>query len=57
MANTSTDLRSAGVSRAGTSDDQIRPFRIEIPQEDLDDLRERLARMGVTACSGPTVMA
>jgi hypothetical protein len=44
MANTSTDLRSAGVSRAGTSDDQIRPFRIEIPQEDLDDLRERLAR-------------
>jgi pimeloyl-ACP methyl ester carboxylesterase len=26
------------------SDTQIRPFRIDIPQADLDDLRERLAR-------------
>ena len=25
-------------------DDPIRPFRIDIPQEDLDDLRDRLAR-------------
>ena len=27
-----------------TSDSEIRPFRIDIPQADLDDLRERLAR-------------
>jgi len=27
-----------------TVDSEIRPFRIEIPQADLDDLRERLAR-------------
>jgi hypothetical protein len=26
------------------SDAQIRPFRVEIPQSDLDDLRDRLAR-------------
>ena len=26
------------------SDTEIRPFRIEIPQADLDDLRDRLAR-------------
>jgi epoxide hydrolase len=26
------------------NDGQIRPFRIEIPQADLDDLRSRLAR-------------
>ncbi|MGH9175873.1 MAG: epoxide hydrolase N-terminal domain-containing protein, partial [Vicinamibacterales bacterium] len=26
------------------SDAAIRPFRIEIPQADLDDLRDRLAR-------------
>ncbi|HEX7169445.1 MAG TPA: epoxide hydrolase N-terminal domain-containing protein, partial [Rubrobacter sp.] len=25
-------------------DAEIRPFRVEIPQADLDDLRERLAR-------------
>ena len=24
--------------------DDIRPFRVEIPQADLDDLRDRLAR-------------
>jgi pimeloyl-ACP methyl ester carboxylesterase len=29
---------------ADRSDAQIRPFRIEVPQADLDDLRERLAR-------------
>jgi pimeloyl-ACP methyl ester carboxylesterase len=27
-----------------TSDTEIRPFRIDVPQADLDDLRERLAR-------------
>ena len=27
-----------------TSDSETRPFRIDIPQADLDDLRERLAR-------------
>jgi len=26
------------------SDDEIRPFRIDVPQADLDDLRDRLAR-------------
>jgi epoxide hydrolase len=26
------------------SDDDIRPFRIDVPESDLDDLRERLAR-------------
>ena len=26
------------------SDAEIRPFRIEVPETDLDDLRERLAR-------------
>ena len=29
---------------ADRSDDEIRPFRIDIPQADLDDLQERLAR-------------
>lgn len=29
---------------AGRSDTQIRPFRIAVPQADLDDLRDRLAR-------------
>ncbi len=34
-----------GVSETTTtSDSEIRPFRIDIPQADLDDLRERLAR-------------
>ncbi len=31
-------------SVAGMTDTEIRPFRIDIPQADLDDLRERLAR-------------
>ena len=26
------------------ADDSIRPFRISVPQADLDDLRDRLAR-------------
>jgi hypothetical protein len=30
------------------SDAEIRPFRIDVPQTDLDDLRERLA--GPTSC-------
>src|SRR5215831_13177207 len=35
----------AGMSEtASTSDSEIHPFRIGIPQADLDDLRERLAR-------------
>src|SRR5262249_58136263 len=35
----------AGMSEtASTSDSEIRPFRIGIPQADLDDLRGRLAR-------------
>src|SRR3984957_2711424 len=29
---------------ATTNDAQLRPFRIEVPQADLDDLRDRLAR-------------
>jgi epoxide hydrolase len=32
-----------------TSDSEIRPFRIDIPQADLDDLRERLARTRLPA--------
>jgi epoxide hydrolase len=36
----------AGMSEtASTSDSEIRPFRIGIPQAALDDLRERLARI------------
>ena len=35
----------AGMSEThGASHDEIRPFRIAIPQADVDDLRERLAR-------------
>ncbi|GLW98564.1 epoxide hydrolase family protein [Microtetraspora sp. NBRC 16547] len=30
--------------RPASDDTEIRPYRIEIPQDDLDDLRERLAR-------------
>lgn len=32
------------MARADRADVSIRPFRIEIPQPDLDDLRDRLAR-------------
>jgi epoxide hydrolase len=31
-------------SEANRSEAEIRPSRVEIPQADLDDLRERLAR-------------
>jgi hypothetical protein len=34
----------AATTGADRSDAAIRPFRIAIPQADLDDLRERLAR-------------
>jgi hypothetical protein len=34
---------SIDVPRAGPSD-EIRPFRVDIPQADLDDLDDRLAR-------------
>ena len=27
-----------------TTDEQVIPFRVEVPQADLDDLRDRLAR-------------
>ena len=30
------------MSEPGRTDAEIRPFRIDIPQEDLDDLRDRL---------------
>jgi epoxide hydrolase len=45
--DSSTRTATAGVvaDRAGDGsrhDDDIRPFRIDIPQQDLDDLRERL---------------
>jgi pimeloyl-ACP methyl ester carboxylesterase len=33
-----------GVEHAHMTDDQIRPFRIDVPRADLDDLQERLAR-------------
>jgi len=32
------------ISAAEHDGDEIRPFRVEVPQADLDDLRERLAR-------------
>ena len=35
---------NATMTVASRSDAEIRPFRIDIPQADLDDLRERLAR-------------
>jgi hypothetical protein len=35
---------TAAPAGADRSDAAIRPFRIAIPQADLDDLRERLAR-------------
>jgi hypothetical protein len=30
--------------RAATTETDIRPFRLDVPQADLDDLRGRLAR-------------
>src|SRR6516165_5430859 len=35
---------SRAMTSTDRSDAQIRPFRVEIPQSDLDDLRDRLAR-------------
>jgi pimeloyl-ACP methyl ester carboxylesterase len=35
---------TAAMASAAYSDPEIRPFRIDIPQADLDDLRDRLAR-------------
>jgi hypothetical protein len=40
---TATTVSVAGMSEK-TSASEIRPFRIGIPQADLDDLRQRLAR-------------
>jgi Epoxide hydrolase N terminus len=34
----------ATMTVAGRSDAEIRPFRIDVPQADLDDLADRLAR-------------
>lgn len=42
MANP-RDVSSTTPAEVAASDAAIRPFRIEIPQSDLDDLRERLA--------------
>jgi epoxide hydrolase len=39
-----SETQSASTTGADWSDAAIRPFRIAIPQTDLDDLRERLAR-------------
>jgi len=36
--------RSGAETRAMRNDTEIRPFRIDIPQADLDELRDRLAR-------------
>src|SRR5690242_906038 len=38
------DVASVASMGPESADDAIRPFRIAIPQADLDDLRERLAR-------------
>ncbi|PJJ70809.1 pimeloyl-ACP methyl ester carboxylesterase [Diaminobutyricimonas aerilata] len=35
---------TSSTTAPASTDDDVRPFRIEIPQADLDDLRERLAR-------------
>jgi epoxide hydrolase len=35
---------SMSTSQTGTTDTEIRPFRVEIPQEALDDLHQRLVR-------------
>src|ERR687897_872870 len=36
--------RSSGMTEPGRTDTEIRPFRIDIPQADLEDLADRLAR-------------
>ena len=45
LSNCSGDCHSWQEGTAAmTSDAEIRPFRIDVPQADLDDLRDRLAR-------------
>jgi pimeloyl-ACP methyl ester carboxylesterase len=41
---TSNDLTSPQTAARTATDARIRPYRISVPQADLDDLRERLAR-------------
>jgi epoxide hydrolase len=41
---TNNDIAPAQQSPGSTSDAAIRPYRISVPQADIDDLRERLAR-------------
>ena len=41
---TSNDLTSPQTAARTDTDARIRPYRISVPQADLDDLRERLAR-------------
>src|ERR671911_299601 len=44
LASAEAGGRSSGVTEPGRTDTEIRPFRIDIPQTDLDDLHDRLAR-------------
>lgn len=44
MTAQTNDPRNRTAPLAGSADRDIRPFRIDVPQADLDDLRERLAR-------------
>jgi epoxide hydrolase len=41
---TNSDLPPTQQTAARTADDGIRPYRIAVPQADIDDLRERLGR-------------
>ena len=41
---TSNDITSQQTDARAATDARIRPYRISVPQADLDDLRERLAR-------------
>ena len=43
MTTQSAPATGTGATATG-SDDEIRPFRIDVPESDLDDLHERLAR-------------
>jgi hypothetical protein len=48
MTNSETAPRQSAPQSAAeppaTTDTKIRPYRISIPQADIDDLRDRLAR-------------
>src|SRR6266508_6615472 len=44
MTSTDPATQPAPAANGQDADAGIRPFRVEIPQADLDDLRERLAR-------------